>query len=472
MIFPRLNIPQRGAILVFSLGPDAVEAIRAHRRDKSASVSQPFRFPLPAAAFKDEPVQTGIALLRHLHEAGVSSRQCIVCIPLNWSFSAIVDFPSLSESDLEGFMTFEAERRFPLPPHELTLRLLRPRTEESGQRALLLGVPSHYLSNVEAALRAARLQPKAITFAVSALAEEHAGTACAVLRADPGIVDLAVVDHCGALALRNVIWSESASDPPTVAEAHEIARQLRITLSSLAPAQRDEIKTVVAHGGRDWPSEFQDALAHAFAAQGLMTNRGTVSPEIIGADVSPALLATAMRHGRGEPCAVNLMSRRKGRLQSYARWSSRNFRRAAAALALIAVLVAAGYWRQGRRLAELEKAWAAIGPRVESVKMLQDRVRLYRSWYDEAIPSLSIAHGLASAFPEEGSVWVKSLSIKDGAIATCSGSARSRSEWMQVMEKLGKDGALDDLQVVQTRGDAPLGFTLTFHWKGKDASGS
>jgi hypothetical protein len=93
--------------------------------------------------------------------------------------------------------------------------------------------------------------------------------------------------------------------------------------------------------------------------------------------------------------------------------------------------------------------------------VLQDKIRRFKPWFDDSIPSLSVARILTEAFPEEGSVWLKSLEIKDRTEVTCSGQARDNREWMAMVDRLRKTSGVLDLQVLQVRGAAPLQFTLS-----------
>jgi hypothetical protein len=463
-----MKFRRNGSILGLSLEPDEVKICGLRRTGKGIEAGTPVNVPLAALAFRSDPVNTGVVLRHHLKAAGLAPQRCVVCIPLTWAFTSVVDLPELSEADLQGFIAMEAERRFPLPANELQLTVVYPHVEQGVRRALLLGVPTQYVTSVEAALKAAKLRPVAITLAASALADDASATDGVLLQIGKGFVDLAVIGEGGLLALRNLIWSEGSSETVNPPDVREIARQLRISLAQAPPERRALLKTAILYGGTDWTPALRVALSEAFTTQGMTLSEGSASSVLSPPQTSSALLAAGARALQGAAFSVNVLPKRKSRLHASTRFTPKNIRRVAiVAVAALALLVGA-YWWQGERLASLQSTWTAIGPRVDSVKALQDRVRKYRTWYDDAIPSLSIPKCLATAFPEDGTVWVKSLNVKDGVNVTCTGSARSRSEWMQVMDKLGKSGELDNLQVVQTRGDTPFGFTMTFRWKRRE----
>jgi len=464
-----MKLRRNGSILGLSLEPDEVKICRLRRPAKKAvEAGTPISVPLGALAFRSDPVNTGVVLRHHLKAAGLGPQKCVVCIPLTWAFTAVVELPELSEADLQGYIAMEAERRFPLPANELIINAVHPHVEQGVRRALLLGVPAHYVQSVEAALKAARLQPLAITLAASALADEIPDANGVLLQIGKGFVDLAVMGDGGLLALRNLIWSEGSSATVNPPDVREIARQLRISLAQVTPERRALLKTATLYGGADWSMELRFALSEALSSQGMTLSEGAVNSVASAPQTSSALLAAGARMLSGAPLSVNVLPKRKSRLHASTRFTPKNIRQAAMLAASLIILLIGAFWWQGERLATLQATWTAIGPRVDSVKALQERVRKYRTWYDDSAPSLSIPKSLALAFPEDGTVWVKSLNVKDGINVTCTGSARSGSEWRQVMDKLGKNGDLDTLQVVQTRGDTPFGFTMTFRWKRRE----
>lgn len=466
-----LTLRRSTALLGISLEPDGLTVCRVRKQGNGAEAEAPFRVPVGAGMFRSDPANASVVLRRHLKAAKVRPQRCVVCIPLTWAFTATVDLPELSGADLQNFLALEAERRFPLPPAELLLCALRPKSAEGARPpALLVGVPAQYIANVETALKAARLKLSGVTLAVAALADENAGTDCALLYAGTGFLDLAVCVGGAPSALRNLEWMEGGEQGSAPIDSRELARQLRITLAQVGPDQQGQLKTAILYGEGDRAGSLDNGLAHTVAAQGMQWKKGVIGALAAPPDGAAAACVAAARAVTGAPASVSLMPQRKPRFQTAAWFSSRNVRYLLAGAGLLVVGIVAALWWQADQLANLEGQWSVLSPRVASVKALQEQVRKYRGWYDESVPSLAIPKCLAEAFPEDGAVWVKSLSIKDGSLATCTGTARSRSDWMRVMDKLGKNRELDDLQVVQTRGDSPFGFTLTFRWKpGKGA---
>ena len=97
------------------------------------------------------------------------------------------------------------------------------------------------------------------------------------------------------------------------------------------------------------------------------------------------------------------------------------------------------------------------------VSALQEKIRKYRPWHDDAIRSLSVLREITKAFPEEGSIWVKSVEIRGMASLQMSGEAKSEKAWLAMLAKLRENKTIGDLKVSQVKkGDGVLQFTISF----------
>ncbi|MBM3335085.1 hypothetical protein FJY63_10535, partial [Candidatus Sumerlaeota bacterium] len=116
-------------------------------------------------------------------------------------------------------------------------------------------------------------------------------------------------------------------------------------------------------------------------------------------------------------------------------------------------------------------------PRVKQVTAVQEKIRHFRGWFDDSARSLAIARRLTEAFPEDGSVWAKSLEIRNTAdsdqpTVSCSGKARSNRDWLRMLERLRETKGVSDLGFKQVTGTNPLQFTLSFRWDEGAANGT
>ncbi len=455
-----------------SIEPEETVVCQFRKRGTQVQVMQTLRLPIRAGTFKTDPARAGLELLAALKTARIRGKRWVISLPLAWVFTAPFELPELSEADAHNFAQMEAERRFPLSPDELALTMSQRRGGEGPQQAMLVGVPLELLAHVDTALKAARVRPSSITVGMSALTAAQGEDGFVMICAGQGFVDIAAGQGGTVYALRNLAWEEEQSEAEPHRMAREIARQVRITLAQTAGQDGDRVQRAVLYGVQNWPPDALDTLFDALGELGLSAVEGVVKGAPNPAEAPPALLARAVGDLAGEPPPVELVTKRKARLQSAAaRLSKRNVRWMIAAVASAILLVAGAFGYQEHTLSQLQDQWDAMAGQVDEAKTLQERVRFYRPWYDETIPSLAIPKYLATAFPEAGSVSLKSLHVKDRTAATCSGSASNFADLMQVKQSLDKSGDLDDLKLFSARGGTPVAFTLTFSWKGRASSG-
>ena len=466
------SLHRRSVFLALSLEPHEICVCRLRRQGKQNEIVAQLRAPIPANAFRTAPTRAGQELHTALQSAHIRPEHCVVCLPLSWAFTAEINLPSLSEADLQSFIQLEAERRFPLSADDLMLTLAHRQTTPEGQRALLIGVSREYLSNVGKALQLAKLTPTHITFGISILQEMCAEAHTLLFQFGKGFIDLAIVNEGEIPLFKNLVWQEGPTPPDLPSDIREMNRQLRIALAQLPAEQRTAISSATVYGDGAWSAEALPSFRESFAGLNLALAVGESPVHSENPQVSLGLLACATHILSGKSPTIELVTKPHNRFRSMlGRFSARRTRSIFAAISIVIFLLGATFGLQARKLASLEQQWATLEPQIKEAKDLQDRIKKYRSWYDESIPSLAIPASLFSAFPEEGTVWIKSLVIKDQTKVTCSGSASDRKDWMDVLAKLGMNHDLENLKVNNTRGVTPFSFTLEFQWKGTESHG-
>jgi hypothetical protein len=71
---------------------------------------------------------------------------------------------------------------------------------------------------------------------------------------------------------------------------------------------------------------------------------------------------------------------------------------------------------------------------------------------------------LTVAFPETGSVWARTLEIGEEGMVKCTGFAKSNRDCLSVFETLRETPGVEELQIMQVRGDDPVQFSLNYLW--------
>ena len=433
-------------------------------------VEENLNLPLTLDPLNDEPELVGREIRNHLDEAGIHERRCAVCLPLKWMLTLHADLPDLSGEDLNSFIALQAERSFPFSPEDLAIAESRLAPAEGPAQATLMALSRHSLGNLQSLLKAAGLHPLTITTAVATLPRQEAS---AVLLAGGGGLDLAILAGGGVAAVRSLGEAMTLGSEGARWDFDLIARQARITLGRLPEALRGEIKTLRILGAPDQVEALARGMRDGLAVQGLVIDAKQVrvgGSDHAGEDKafwSPAYaVAACCMEGRIPifeflPPHVSRFKQLAGRISA-----RRALYLGGGAIGII-LLVATTFTLQGLRLRRLEREWTAMKPKVERVEALQRSVRAFRPWFGSSVETLAIAAHIASAFPAEGTVWVKKIEIKDLSTVVCTGNASDNRDLLKLLDALRKIPGLADLQVSQVRGNSPLQFSLSFHWKGE-----
>lgn len=461
---------QRSTILALSVEPDSLVVCRVRRRNDNIEIVGHWRFPVSAQMLRTDPARASAELRRHLSAVGLKREECVVCLPLAWAFTYRLEAPeNLDDMTLKEYVDQQVEQRAQMAPDELQSVLL---TQDAGGSAFFAGVPSEPLVAVEEALRAAGLKPVSMTLQGASLLQESPALDGVQLTLGPTSTDLAIAAGGQWLVLRNLLWAEQRGAYTNGDLSKEISRQLRITLGQLPSDWRDHLRDTVVYGTDTLPQDSRASIVQALARLGLQAREMPSDANGASHDVSADLLACARLCLRNMRPAVELLPKHVSKLQkAAARFSERRTRLMVIAAVGVVLLVSTAGYMQHSRLTSLETEWSAMEPRVMAVKAIQEDVRRYRSWYDTSVPTLAMASTIAQAFPEDGTVWVKALQIKDRVTVTCTGSAKSRADWMAVLERLRTSEGVANVQVIRAAGEAPFEFTMTLQWERSGGGG-
>ena len=456
-----------------------MKAVSLRRSGGEVKVRRLAQTALSLDPLTSEPELMAREIRNHLSAAGIADKACLVCVPLEWIFTHQTDLPELSEADAASYLSVQSERAFPFGPEDLSVAVSRYQAPARGLQVMLAALPLHHVNRLREVLKMAGLRLDSITVGIASLGDPaDSGGMVALLLRESG-ADLGVWAGGGLAALRPL--DEEAAEAGAEGGAWDaalIARQIRVTLGNLPQGLADTIRTVRvfdAGGLAGFPlSELKEALG----AMGLQVELGKAAASPVrvgtGGDKDSAWVLAGMAAGRllGRRAELEFLPPRSSRFKRLAgQVSARRAVWLGAAGAVVAVCVALAFLAQYSRLSKLEKEWAVIEPQVRKVEALQENVRTFRPWFDDSVQSLRIGTMLASAFPEEGSVWVKTFGIKDLSKVTFSGNARANRDLLKMLDTLRKTSGIEDVQVLLVRGGSPVQFSVSFRWNGGGSHG-
>lgn len=475
-----MRVAKHSSLLGIAIGGKRMTACVVHRAGEGVRLGRAFQSPLSLDPLTDDPELVGREIRNHLDDARIRESRCVVCVPLKWTLTLRAELPELSETDVDSFLTVQAEREFPFAPEDLSLSVSRYQARDGTDHAMIVAIPASHLAVLQKVLNAANLRPISITLGISSLFRNGSPLqdgSVAIVVGEHG-VDMAVSAGGGVVALRSLDETVGTDPDGKTFDVEMIARQIRITLAQLPLDLRDSVRTVKVFGPARLVALVLEEMQGSVERLGMSVEMGDVESDgmVAGADpikqMSPTALGAAAGLLLDGSSNLEFLPARSNRFKTMAsRISSRGtLWLAGAAAALVFGFGTAFLW-QHLRLSRLENEWRAIEPLVTEVETLQQRVRQFRLWFDDSAQALLIARELTEAFPEDGAVWAKQVGIKNLSEVSCSGSARSNQDWLRMLDSLRETKGVEDLQVSQVRGGSPLQFSVSFRWNAGESDG-
>jgi hypothetical protein len=470
----RFTKPTRNSVLALALDGNRLDGMVLARSNGSIVIQHAFSFSLALDPLASDPELAGRDIRKQLDSAGVRERRCTVCLPLNWVLTHTVKLPELPEADQTALLQTEAERHFPYSPEELVIAINRFKTPEGELGALLTAVQREHVVRLDSVLSAAKLKPVAFSLGIIALPLPPATDTHTHLTLLPGenSVGLLISRGEGLIALRSIEGAFDTEDNQKRIQVDPIAREVRITLGQLAPALQKQVRRLRVFGDSESATLLAQQLAPKLASMGISVEQVKLFPPDEApcalppsTIVSPAL-SLGLRHlTRTGPQLQFLPPKVSAWQQATKRYSSRKLVYSGATAGAVVLVVLAAFIIQQWQLARWQARWSNLAPRVAAVDNLQQQIKKFRPWYDESFRTLSIIKKLTEAFPEDGSVSVKTVEIRDLSLVTCSGTARDNQALLRTLDKLRAMRELNNsVQVEQIRGRTPMQFTFNFRW--------
>lgn len=458
------------SLLGLSLDGSRLDGVVLRRTNGSLQLQQTFSATLSLDPLTAAPELVGREIRNHLDAAGVRERNCIVGVPLKWVLAAYTELPPLPEADAASLLQIEAERGFPCDIS--TLQLADSRCTLAGDKKLvtLAGISKSQIEPLLLVLAAAKLKP--VSFAPGLTALQLPGNeGVMALAIGDANVGLQVTAKGGIAALRTFEGAVENEGSRRELQVRLVTREARITLGQLPPELRTLVKRIRIFGPRELARQLADEMELSFEAMGMTVEvvekfaPGEFGVELpINAPVSAAF-SLAARRLAGQPLPFEFLPPKLTVLEQFAtKYASGKLRSIGVTAAAIVGIVLLMFLYQEIQLIRLRSQWNGMAVKVNDLAALQDKIQEFQPWYDTTYHVLAILKQLTLAFPEDGSVTVKTIEIHSGNTATCTGTATDNTAWLRTYAKLQSAPGMNNIRVEQVRGRAPMEFTFDFQW--------
>jgi hypothetical protein len=461
-----------------------LEVVELRRTNGSVEIVNSFTTTLSLDVLSNAPELVGREIRKTLDEHGIRERWCVVCVPLNWVLTLTIPLPDLPEADLASFLQVEAERGFPYAQDALLTATSRYQTAEGQRHATLIALPRNHVSRLESVLEAALLRPASFSLGIAAMVPADKESSEGILALVPGTdhIRMQLTLGGGIALLRTIEGAFDLAGTERQLQAEHVLRELRITLGQMAPEVRSRLKRVAVLGNSADAEELVETLETRVRDQGLelthvrKPEKGVLplnTPD--NAALSPAL-ALAVRRLAGEDIPLEFLPPKISAWKQFSsKYSSPRLVTVGVGAGGVAAAVLLAFFVQQTMLWYWGARWDRIKERTYALEDTQVNIRNFRGWYDGSIRELSILRSLTECFPEDGGVSLKQVEIRDASkpgelpVVTCVGTAKDRSSWHRVRDKLGGSRNVLNIGTKKEDGDSPVEFEFYFNWTGGGA---
>jgi hypothetical protein len=364
-------------------------------------------------------------------------------------------------------MELRAEREFPIPVADLKLASCAYRLPDGKQRATLAAVPVRKMAAVEHMLATAGCKVMSISLGLDECVATPDQPTAIHFVANGNHVDLVIAAGGGIAAVRSL--PAPAGTNADTFDPIGFSREVRITLGQLPGEMRQDLREASFRGtpatAETLCLEVRQHLRRLGIDSRLRT--GDAANPLMH---PPVGVASARRFLRREAVAFEFVPPRVDKWQVWQRRFEDPRRRwAVAGVVGFILLLIVTYWVRGHIETKLQAEWNGMRGRVNDLDKLQQGIRQFRPWFEPTPRTLQVIENLATAFPDSGEVWAKSVQLGAENKVSCSGFARNQGAWLAFLDRLRKRKDVSSLQVQQVRGENPVQFTFTYKWEASDA---
>lgn len=401
----------------------------------------------------------------------LKEKLCVVGLPLDWTLTAMIKLPDLPEEHMDGFIRLQAEKSFPFPLADLSLSVSRFDSGPGERHALLAAVPRRHVEELEQTLTQAGLKPVSFSLGIVALQEAMGRPGLTVLVTSEQVA-MIVATAAGPVCLRSLRDAWKGDAQVRRLDAQLIGRELRITVGQLPEDVRRDLQSVRLIGSPGLLANLADELLARVTGLGLQLEsvpeqkvNGTPLRLPAPGGIPPAA-ALAARYLEQPRSTLEFLPPKIHRWQVMAsRMASRKTGILGGIAGFIVVVTLIAFFWQGRTLANLQSEWDGMRKQVGELEDLQNRIRKFRSWYDESQPTLRMMKAISLTFPASSDITAKTLEVRPDGKITIAGTARNNKALLELSERLAKVEGVNDVKLENLRGVGPIQFSIVCRWQ-------
>lgn len=447
---------------------DLVIAQVAGRRGRLQTYT---RWEIPAGLPLSQPKALGERLAAVLKEKGFTAGRVVLGVPARWLIAESRELPPVGREQALSLLRLAAERLGAGDDAGIVFDVAGDLSSNKATSGLLVGIASGRLAQLRALCEAAGLDLVGVTATGLALSQ--------TFRHDTGDVLVLFGGHGTELVRRNAgqaVGLRHLNGVPTTGQGvlpaltSELARALTLGGASAHTGQ-----SVVLIGDSSLDEAQFEALSERLGRQVRSTTPlealsevsavGSLNGEardVVAERIWPAIALAGLGAGSNR-LPVNFLQPKLA-LPKESRISRPMV---LGVLAGVAVLTALVWLVMSVRAAEqeatfLETDLEARQADIEAAQATIDQVRVGRTYFENRPSVLDALADLSRRFPEEGSIWASTFTMRPGGKGQLTGRASDQRVVLSVRDALMADPAFEAINLIDAREAAGRGGQVSF----------
>lgn len=439
-----MNTVVANKILGLTLGEKSLAIAEVTLQGTEYKVLRSAALAYPEGVNPAKPQELGKAIKDCLRKAGISTRQAAIGLPARWIITRRKDLPPANEQTAAGMLRLAAEGEFASEAKDLCVDYAGQAKTSAPAQVLMVATSGERIAQCQALAQAAGLRLRAI-MPTGAAWREMAGPGThgneLVLNLAATGSELVSLRDGAPTLIRHLMLSNGQCT-----DAGAVTGELRRAIAGFASDEQARPMVIWGDSGGDIVREVESKL-------GVRTRAGEIrGPVASGGPSSAAATAVALCALRRSPGRVDFLHSRLAPASA-----ARPRRQMAWAGAIIGVLLLSAiacWWdlrSQEDRLTQIQTHLKDNAAELKKAELAVARLNTAKGWTAGKPLYLACLGEITGLFPDEGSIWATSLSLRADMTGQLIGKTASESHVLNLLDRMKDAKRFKDLKLLDMR---------------------
>jgi len=419
-------------------------------------------FPLPSEAAFTEPDRWAADLQQFLRTHQFTAKEAVIGFPAKWLLVKESEIPTVANDALGSVVQLMAEREFSLEMNDLVLDYTSSKLTAANSRLLVMATLRRRMEQILTAVRAAGLKVLSATSSSLALFPSSNSSSSAArymvyLRSNYA----EIVEQNGACfrSVKHVSFThpdDRKADSAPLGLFQQLNNYFALTPRPSGSADKDTL--IIWNGAEPETISLEILEQHLHRPFNIRNGFDAFdakywdwqsTPES-GKYVAPVSLAAVGL--QVEPVAIDFLHSKVTTQIKSSHKKPLLYSAAAVAVLFILGFSLAWNWHQdSRAIAEMTTQLEEHKAEIEVAEEFAQKITSVKTWYAGRPKVLDCMLELTEAFPEQGTIWVSSLALREDMRGIITGKSQNEAAFLDVLDKMNKNVVFANPQMLYLR---------------------